>query len=675
MKVCPAVAATAVFVALVPQATSRSVVANDDDKAYPVSKVVTLLKDMATQLEKEGEEDEEVYDKMACWCTTNDKEKTKTIEDAESHIADLSTTIEATTAQSARLTTEIENHEADLSKAQKALDEATSLRERQLADFTDEEKDLLQSIGALNSALVVLSKHHSSAAVLLDTTTLNTISGMMKKHQSLLKGRITPHQRREISALALVQAPSYTPASGEIFGILNQMKETFETNLASTQKEALGDQKQYQDLKSAKDDEVSAITSSIEEKKVTLASADEKNAQAKEDLTDTQNSLTADEAFIIDLKKRCSNMDAEWETRQKMRQEEQTAIAEAISILASDEAHDNFSKTLGFLQRGARVTSQRRTAAVRVLSKIAAETGKKNLAALAEAAQLDAFVEVKAAIDRMVGELQEAKTTDIKHKDSCVSQLNENQRFTEQSEREQSDLQANIDALTATIGELTGQVETLKSEISEMHTQMKRAGEDREIENKDFQQTVNDQRETQKLLNKALSVLKGVYAKKSSFVQVRVHVARQGPPPPEGFGEYKKAGGSGGVLGLLEQIIQEAKHMEAEALRDEGEAQEKYEDFVKQTNNSVETKGEAIVNKNQDKADTEQSLTNANSDHLSETTELETLSGGAAALHQSCDFLMKNFDMRMQGFDQEVEALQQAKAILSGMSSDEASLD
>lgn len=676
MKVCPAAATVAVFVAVVPQATSRSIIADDDDKAYPVSKVVTLLKDMAAQLQKEGEEDEEVYDKMACWCTTNDKEKTKTIEDAESHIADLGTTIEATTAQSARLTTEIENHEADLSKATKALNEATSLREKQLADFTDEEKDLLQSIGALKSALVVLSKHHSSAAVLLDTTILKTIDGVMKKHHALLEGQITPHQRREISALALLQAPQYTPASGEIFGILNQMKETFETNLASTQKEALSDQKQYEDLKSAKEDEVSAITSSIEEKKVTLASADEKNAQAKEDLTDTQNSLTADEAFIIDLKKRCSNMDAEWETRQKMRMEEQTAIAEAISILASDEAHDNFSKTLSFLQRGAKVSSQRRSAAVRVLSKIASETKNSQLVALAAAAQLDAFVEVKAAIDRMVGELQEAKSADIKHKDSCVSQFNENQRFTEQSEREQSDLQANIDALSATINELTQQVETLKSEISEMHTQMKRAGEDREIENKDFQQTVNDQRETQKLLNKALSVLKGVYAKKGSFLQdVRVHVARQGPPPPEGFGEYKKAGGAGGVLGLLQQIIQEAKHMEAEAIRDEDEAQQKYEGFVKETNNSVETKGEAIVNKNQDKADTEQSLTQANSDHASETTELETLSGGAAALHQSCDFLMKNFDLRMQGYDQEVEALQQAKAILSGMASDEASLD
>merc|ERR1719507_1068847 len=51
-------------------------------KNRPVSKVITLLKDMLKQLEKEAEEDEEIYDKMACWCETNDKEKTKSITDA-----------------------------------------------------------------------------------------------------------------------------------------------------------------------------------------------------------------------------------------------------------------------------------------------------------------------------------------------------------------------------------------------------------------------------------------------------------------------------------------------------------------------------------------------------------------------------------------------------------------
>merc|ERR1719240_2256682 len=76
-------------------------------KNRPVSKVITLLKDMLAQLEKEGEEDEEIYEKMACWCETNDKEKTKAIADAEQRIEDLTSSIEEMTAASARLNAEI----------------------------------------------------------------------------------------------------------------------------------------------------------------------------------------------------------------------------------------------------------------------------------------------------------------------------------------------------------------------------------------------------------------------------------------------------------------------------------------------------------------------------------------------------------------------------------------
>merc|ERR1711990_1004845 len=76
-------------------------------KNRPVSKVITLLKDMLKQLEKEAEEDEEIYDQLACWCETNDKEKTKAIADAEAKIEDLTNKIEELTANSARLNTEI----------------------------------------------------------------------------------------------------------------------------------------------------------------------------------------------------------------------------------------------------------------------------------------------------------------------------------------------------------------------------------------------------------------------------------------------------------------------------------------------------------------------------------------------------------------------------------------
>jgi len=74
------------------------------------------------------------------------------------------------------------------------------------------------------------------------------------------------------------------------------------------------------------------------------------------------------------------------------------------------------------------------------------------------------------------------------------------------------DLTAKIEDLDSTIEQLTKAIDTLKSEVSEMQVQMKRAGEDREKENKEFQGTVADQRATQKLLTAALNILKGFYA-------------------------------------------------------------------------------------------------------------------------------------------------------------------
>merc|ERR1719488_343000 len=99
-------------------------------KNRPVSKVITLLKDMLKQLEKEAEDDEEIYDKMACWCETNDKEKTKAIAEAEARIDDLTASIEELTAASARLNTEIKNLEGEVARNQEALDKATAIREK-----------------------------------------------------------------------------------------------------------------------------------------------------------------------------------------------------------------------------------------------------------------------------------------------------------------------------------------------------------------------------------------------------------------------------------------------------------------------------------------------------------------------------------------------------------------
>jgi len=685
MKMCARLvaAAASLLVALVPSVAGASLRFDAvSAKNRPVSKVITLLKDMLKQLEKEAEEDEEIYDKMACWCETNDKEKTKSVADAQQRIADLTTKVEEYTASSSRLGTEIKNLEKEVGKNEKALAEATSLRQKQLAEFNAEEKDLLGSISALKSASAVLSKHHSASSLLQTSRShmrvvATTLQHQLRKHAPLLEGVLTRSQRRV--AASFIQTPeyfeglqteaegglqtegSYEPQSGEVFGIIQQMQETFEANLATSQKEESENQKTYSDLKSAKEAEISAGSDQRDAKVDEKADTDEKNAHAKQDIEDTKTSLSADEKFVLMLKEKCSMTDEEWERRQKTRQLEMEAVGKALSLLSGDDAHDLFSKTFNpaLLQKESEVLSERRARASKVLTSVANRLHRPRLATLAMKVRLDAFTRVKKSIDDMVNALLKEKEAEIKHKDFCVEEFNQNAAQTEDKQRAKDDADAAIDDLTGTVSGLNEATNDLKTDVSEMQIQMKRAGEDREKQNKEFQMTVSDQRETQKMLKAALRVLEDFYGKQSALLQ---QMAEQ----PAGFEEYKKSSGSGGVMGMLEQIIQDAKAMEADAIRSEEDSQRSYEDFVKETNASIETKMKDIVNKSEEKAKAESELVEAKETKESTALELEQLANYKAELHSSCDFIMKNFDLRQEARDEEIEALKQAKAILSG---------
>merc|ERR1719156_377980 len=367
----------------------------------------------------------------------------------------------------------------------------------------------------------------------------------------------------------------------------------------------------------------------------------------------------------MNLKETCQMTDQEWEERQKSRAEEIKAVSEALAILSSDDAHDTFTKTFNFVQTKVESKDRKhRDEASALLFKAAKSSGNPRLAALAARVRLDAFTKVKAAIDEMIAALLKEKADEIKHKDFCTEGLNTNERESELKARDIAELEAEISDLTTTIDELTKAIATLEAEIAEMQTQLKRAGEDREMENKDFQTTVADQRETKALLKKALGVLKAVFAKK--FLQVSSKQEPVGPPPPPGFKEYKQSSGAGGVMGMLEQIIRDTETLEAEAIKAETDAQKAYEEYVKDTNKSIEEKTRDITNKTEEKATAEADKVATEEAKETAMNEQQQLMNENADLHKSCDFTLKNFEIRQTARDQEVEALRQAKAILSG---------
>merc|ERR1719262_337714 len=100
-------------------------------------------------------------------------------------------------------------------------------------------------------------------------------------------------------------AGSYAPQSGVIFGILQQMQETFEINSADAQKEEAEAVATYAELKKAKTEEIAAAEASVVKKTEEAATAAKTVAASKEGLVDTRAALAADTEFLSNLKLTC----------------------------------------------------------------------------------------------------------------------------------------------------------------------------------------------------------------------------------------------------------------------------------------------------------------------------------------------------------------------------------
>merc|ERR1719463_895585 len=459
---------------------------------------------MKDQLAADSKSDAELYEKLGCFCATNKKEKT-----------------EALTAKSAEHASAITRLGAEIAKAEGALNQATSIRAKENEEFTDSEKELMGSLASCNAAVETLSGHNAFLQVSEKQREAvhKQLKAVVLKHKDVL----APSQRRRI--LSFLQGPmgnkSYNSRSGDIFGILEQMKETFTTSLSAERGEEKTAVSDFEALKAGKTKEINARKEQVMDKTAALSAAKEELAHSKHELEMTKKQLTADEAFLVELGDRCANADKEYAERTKMRATEIAAVSEALAIVMDDSSRDLFADTYGvFTQTRAvrKAARQNGARAADVLSDVAKKTKSAALLELSNKARRDSFAKVTEMIDTMVADLKKEMIDEFKHQEFCAKELSEN-------EQQQSDTKDHISDLTADIEESSDKVETLAAEIAElqkqiaeMNVQLKRAGEDRVLANEEFQRTIQDQRATQLILNKVMKRLEKVY---------------EAPPPPE----------------------------------------------------------------------------------------------------------------------------------------------
>jgi len=652
-------------------------------KERPVMKVVRLLQDMKAQLEKELDDDKAVHESLSCWCKENDREKTEAIALGEARSAQLEALLGEAAAKMAELKVRRKATWDELQSDHAALDEATKMRIKENQDFHSGETDYLDAIDACKNAITVLSEHHPQLAQLRSIANRllePRVAQVMRRAGALDKVKVEALRsfvqgtQGASSFLSIPGFQSYRPQSGQIFGILQQMLKDFESNLSEEQKAEMKAKQEYEALKAAKQDQIATGERTIVQIDADLADLGEKHAQASQELEDTQAQLELDRTFLANLKKKCAETDEEFDRRVKSRTDEIAAVEDTIKILNTDPAFDVFDKTvnIAFLQTGmtSKEEQQQRRQTVAVLQHAAQRFGEPQLSLLAASAQLDAFTKVKELIDKLDAELTKQQKDEVAHRDWCIDELNRNNRSTEAGNDKKASLEVKIEDLKKTIASLTKDIDASKSAVAEMQNQMKRASENREAENADYQQTITDHRLTQIILAKALDRMKQVYAMLQEQPGA-AHIWTSGNHTDPGngparFTKYAQHAGGSRVVQMLETIIGDSRKTEDEAIQSEQDSQTAYEDFMKDSNKAILTTSKSITNMSAARAKAKAALSMATTDLKMTMQELEGLNLYLGDLNKSCNYLLRNFDARQAARAAEIDALREAKAILSG---------
>merc|ERR1719487_2371250 len=131
------------------------------EQVNPLGQVLTMMDELAAKVTKEGEVEQAAYEEYFAWCDDVNKNSHFAIKTATSQKEKLEAQISELTANIEEGASNIEDLAASISAAEDELAKATSVREKEAADFAANEKELVETIDTLGRAVNIISKEMS----------------------------------------------------------------------------------------------------------------------------------------------------------------------------------------------------------------------------------------------------------------------------------------------------------------------------------------------------------------------------------------------------------------------------------------------------------------------------------------------------------------------------------
>jgi DNA repair exonuclease SbcCD ATPase subunit len=651
---------------------------------------------MQKKITAEGDAKEKLFDEYMCYCKNGDEALEKSIAEAETKIPQLESSIKEELAMKKQLEAELKTAEKDRAEAKETLAKATAIREKEAAAYATVKGDLDGDIGALSKAIPAIEGGMSGAF-------LQTGSASVLKQ--LVISRDMNSADRDLLASFLNEGDSaeYAPKSGEILGILKEMKSEMEKDLADATAVEDKSIQNFEELAAAKKKEIVALTKAIESKTIRVGELAVKTAETENAIEDAKEGLAEDKKFLADLDKNCEVKKVEMEAYKKMEAEEMIAIADTIKILNDDDALDLFKKTLpsgaSFLQLQVTSKAMRQRALSLLKGSRKSADPRVDFVQVALHGGKIGFEKIIKMIDELMATLKSEQDDDDDKKEYCLGEFDKTEDTKKGLEWDISDLDKKISDGKEAVETLTSEIESLIAGIKELDKAVAEATTIRKEEHDEYVSTLAANTAAKELLAFAKNRMNKFYNPKLYVAPPKrelseedsivvsmggtlapttvggiagtgieaVQVGEAPPPPPKADLAFKKSGqSSNGVIAMIDLLIADIDKANQKMEVEEKDAQADYEKFVKDSADKRALDSKTITDKESAKAEADAEVEKSTEALKGKKIELMETDKYLMGLHEECDWLLKYFDARKAARGDEVEALGKAKDVLNG---------
>jgi len=670
----------------------------------PVEKVITLLEDLKSETEAEGQTEASTYDTFSCFCKSMTETKAQAIKDEQDNIEGFAATLQEQTSISNAKAHEIKELDELIATLDKDMAKIESMREKEKTKYESQAADLQKGIDGLEGAIADMKAGMPSS--------LAQVKVSVRK--SLLMADtldMDPKHSRKIASL-LQEDDTEAPTgdgefhSGDIVATLEKLQKDF-----GGRKTQL-DQIEGQNEK----DFTATIKTKTSEKETaqdakTTAESDKSNAEANvatasDDTVLEEATLKDDELYMKDLTERCELKAREWDQRSQMRAGEVTALGKAIDIIKNrakanesankrallqesqiparkgDARDDVEDSDVSFLQvsnprkqlRGIAAVQSgqqgmaKRQKAIANLVQTAERLKSPVLSALAMKLGADPFAKVRRLVQELIERLVKEAAAESSKKGWCDTSMGKATHNRDSNMDAVMTLNAEVMALEAKKATLEEEIATLTQEISDLNDNLAKQTKLRTEEKAENMDTLDKAKAGLAAVKDAYDVLQTFY---KNAAKGKVSLMQASPVDEDAPGVHSGAyqGGqakAGGIFAMLDVIVSDFERTIRVVTEAEQESHRSFVEFERTTKSSIMSKETSKSQAELDLKETNQKITEGMDNLDMHQKMLDDSLKELEDLKPACVDTGMSYADRVAKREEEIDALKKAMCELDG---------